>query len=449
MPEAPVSLDRPVNSKQGSAPMLSALAFFFVLTAYYIVRPLRDQLVGAVGSRALPWIYATTLIVMLALTPLLGWLMARYSRRGLLGWSYGIVVISLIAFMPAFAMQAQIGARNLGIVFFAWVSIFNLIVVTLFWSLMADIFSSMQARRLFSLIAFAGMAGALTGPFITASLVETLGVPPMLGLSAASLALALVILLRLSRGDGSAPADTAEEPIGGSLWAGLRQVLMQPFLRYMAMLMLLGDGIGTLAYALMADYAKANFHDAVARTAFYSNLDLAINGFGALMQLTVTRWLLIRFGAGWGMVVPALANLLLLLMIGIFGVVELGTFHLGPIVLAVSTLSILQVVTRGMAFGMTKPAVDALYTRVAREARYKGKSFIETTVWRLGDVLVSNGLNLLRSLGVGLAGIGLIGAGLSGLAAWLSHQASHSPDLLPEHDGREPGSDQAGGGSSR
>lgn len=414
--------------------MLSALAFFFLMTAYYIVRPLRDQLSGAVGSRQLPWFYLTTLVLMLALTPLLGWLMARYSRRRLLGWSYGIVVISLLAFMPAFAMQAQIGARNLGIVFFAWVSIFNLIVVTLFWSLMADIFSSMQARRLFSLIAFAGMAGALIGPLITASLVGMFGVPPMLGLSAVSLALALIILLRLSRSDGSAPAGTAEAPIGGSLWAGLRQVLMQPFVRYMAILMVLGDGIGTLAYALMADYAKANFHDAVSRTAFYSNLDLAINAFGALMQLTVTRWLLVRFGAGWGMVIPALANLLLLLMIGIFGVVEFGTLHLGPIVLALSTLSILQVVTRGMAFGMTKPAVDALYTRVAREARYKGKSFVETAVWRFGDVLVSSGLNLLRSLGIGLTGIGLIGAGLSGLAAWLSHRASHTPDLLPEHD---------------
>jgi AAA family ATP:ADP antiporter len=422
--------------------MLSALAFFFVMTSYYIIRPLRDQLSGAVGSSELPWFYITTLVVMLALTPVLGWLMAHYSRRRLLGWSYGVVVVSLLAFMPAFAMQEQIGARNLGIAFYAWVSIFNLIVVTLFWSLMADIFSSLQARRLFSLIAFAGMAGALIGPFITASLVDIFGVPPMLGLSASSLALALVILLRLSRNNGAAAAEATEEPIGGSLWAGLRQVLRQPFLRYMAILMLIGDGVGTLAYALMADYAKANFHDAVARTAFYSNLDLTINGFGALMQLTVTRWLLIRFGAGWGMVVPALANLLLLSMIGIFGVVELGTFHLGPVVLAVSTLSILQVVTRGMAFGMTKPAVDALYTRVAREARYKGKSFIETTVWRFGDVLVSNGLNLLRSLGVGLAGIGMIGAGLSALAAWLSHRAAHSPDLQPEHGGMEPAGDQ-------
>jgi AAA family ATP:ADP antiporter len=299
--------------------------------------------------------------------------------------------------------------------------------VSLFWSFMADLWSSLQARRLFPVIAFAGMLGALAGPPLTRWLVGVVGVAPLLVVSATFLCASLAVLLMLaSRAHDAAGAGQAQA-VGGSLWAGVRQALTLPFVRYMALLMLLSDGIGTLAYALVADYAKAHFVDSVSRVAFYANLDLAINVFGAVMQLTVTRWLLVRFGAGWGLVVPSLVNLGLLAMIAVFGAADVTVLGLG-----VSLLVVLQVVTRGTAYGMTKPASDALYTRVGREARYKGKNFVETAVWRFGDLAVTSGLNLVRGVGIGLAGIATIGAGLSVLAAWIGRRAGNSPDLEPD-----------------
>ncbi|MCW8809262.1 MAG: MFS transporter, partial [Rhodanobacter sp.] len=132
--------------------MLSALAFFFVMTSYYIIRPVRDQLSGAVGSPSLPLFYGAVFGVMLLLTPVFGMLVARFPRRQLLLWSYSFFVLCLLAFVPAFMAQDRIGARELGVLFFVWVSVFNLFVVSLFWSFMADIFSSEDARRVFSMI---------------------------------------------------------------------------------------------------------------------------------------------------------------------------------------------------------------------------------------------------------------------------------------------------------
>ncbi|TCV95725.1 AAA family ATP:ADP antiporter [Luteibacter rhizovicinus] len=401
------------------------------MTSYYIIRPVRDQLSGAVGAAGLPAFYAITFVVMLLLTPVFGWVVSRFPRRRVLIVSYVFFVVCLVAFIPAFLIQDQIGAKALGRVFFVWVSVFNLFVVSLFWSFMADIYDSAQARRLFSLIALGGMGGALCGPALTSALVGLVGVAPLLVVSAVVLLIALGLLLVLARRDAESGVHAKEqEPIGGSLLEGVKAAWSQPFLRNMAFLMLLSDGIATMAYALVADYAKAHYLDNAARTAFYAHLDLAINLLGALLQVTLTPLILRRFGAGWGLVVPSVVNFVLLALVAIFGTPDIQMFGV-----AISLLTIVQIGTRGLAYGMTKPASDALYTRMPREARYKGKNFIETTVWRFGDLLVTTSIQALRGVGVTIAGLGLICAALSGLATVVARRAARAPDLLPEERG--------------
>jgi AAA family ATP:ADP antiporter len=426
--DVPVSLPRQTVVEQAAASMLSALAFFFVMTSYYIIRPVMNQLGGAVGSQSLPLFYGAVFVVMLLLTPVFGMLVARFPRRRLLGWSYSFFILCLLAFVPAFLAQDRIGARALGVVFFVWVSVFNLFVVSLFWSFMADIFSSGEARKAFSLIALGGMAGAIFGPLVTKFLVQLIGVAPLLLVSALALSAAMVLLLRLSTQHDRQPGSRGGEAIGGSLWAGVKELWSRPFLRYMALLMLFGDGIGTLAYALVADYAKAHFTGEVARTQFYNDLDLATNLLGAVLQLSVTRWLLVRHGAGWGLVVPSLVNVALLVAVVAVG----ASSSLILFGASVPLLALMMIVTRGFAYGMTKPATDALYTRVPRETRYKGKNFVETAVWRFGDVVVTSAVSGLRMLGWSVGGMALIGAGVATLATVVARRAGWSPDLLPD-----------------
>lgn len=410
----------------GTTLALSVISFFLILTSYYVLRPVRDQLVGAAGSSSLPVFYAIVFVVMLALTPVFGWLVARFPRRRMIMVSYLSFVICLVAFVPAFVAQDRIGAVALGRVFFVWVSVFNLFVVSLFWSFMADVYRSREARLMFPFIAFGGMAGALAGPLLTRLLVLRLGVPAMLVVSAVMLLLALAALLSLSTREEARDGASAA-PLGGSILEGAKAAFAQPFLRYMTVLMLLSDGIATMAYALMADYTKAHFVDNAARTAFYADLDLWINGLGALLQLTLTPLLLRGLGTAWALVLPSVVNLCLLAWLAAHGPGDAMLFGF-----AVPLVAIVQVGTRGFTFGMAKPAADALYTRMPREARYKGKNFIETTVWRFGDLLVTTGLNGLRAVGVGIAGIGLICAGLAAIATEVARRAASSPDLAPE-----------------
>jgi AAA family ATP:ADP antiporter len=407
--------DRPHAYERRAVPA-AALAFFCVLAAYYVIRPVRDQLAGATGSAALPWFFAGTFLATLAIAPAFGWLSARLPRRALLGWSYGFFIACLMAFVPLFEAQARIGARVLGIGFFVWVSVFNLFVVSLFWSVMADLFDGERARRAFPLIALGGALGALAGPALTSLLARRIGVAPLLAVSAILLSVALGLMLHLSAQGSSRDASG---PVGGSMLAGLRATFADPFLRLMALLMLCSDGVGTLAYALVADYAKAHFADAAARTVFYGHIDLAVNLAQMALQVGLTRWMLVRFGIVSGLVLPAVVNVSMLLAVALFGARQFGIAGF-----SLALIPLMLVVTRSFAYGVTKPASDALYTRAAREIRYKGKNFVETAVWRFGDIVIASGLDGLRALGATLGGIGLLSAALAGLAGWFGWRAA-------------------------
>lgn len=423
---------RRIQGGEWRAVALSFLYFFSVLAAYYVIRPVREQLSAAVGSTQLPWFYAATFLATLALTPVFGGLVARYPRRVVVPVVYVFFILCLFGFVPLFTQEGLLSPRALGTVFFVWVSVFNLFVVSVFWSFMADIWSAEQSRRLFPIIAVAGTAGAITGPALTRTLVDVIGVAPLLVVSASllSIAVACIVLLgRWARLHGARRHDVAHEAaIGGGMFDGLRQIFADPFMRGMAVLLLLADGIGTVNYALVADYSGATFTDAVSRTRFAANVDLSANTLTALTQITVTRWLLPRKGPGTVIMIWALVS------IGVLSLVVFAPDPHAPLIGSMPAVAIALIVSRGLAYGMAEPARHSLYTRVPRSVRYKGQNAVDTAVWRFGDTAIALAMNGLRSVGVVTAGF----AGLSALAAFTA--ATIGWRLSRRVEGSEPAS---------
>ena len=397
---------------------LSFAYFFCVLAAYYVVRPVREQLSAAVGSTQLPWFYAATFVATLALTPVFSALISRWPRPVVVPVVYAFFIACLLAFVPMFTMHGLLSPRVLGIVFFVWVSVFNLFVVSVFWSFMADIWDQQQARRLFPIIAVGGTAGAIIGPALTRSLVEVIGVAPLLMVSAALLGAAMgcVFLLgRWSRVHGMRREAAHEAAVGGGMFDGLKQVFADPYMRGMAVLMVLGDCIGTINYALVTDYSGATFHDAVARTRFAANVDLSTNLLQIIVQLTLTRWLLTRYGAA-----PLLAMWAAVTVAVLWCVMTAADPH-APVVGPMPWVAVALIVSRGLAYGMNGPARESLFAHLPRSLRYKGKNAVDTAVWRFGDVTTAWTMNGLRAVSVGVvgfAGIGALAAAVSGVVGW-------------------------------
>lgn len=417
-----------VHAGEWPALAVSFTYFFCVLAAYYMIRPVREQLSAAVGSTQLPWFYAATFVAMLALAPVFGALVSRYPRRIVVPLLNAVFIACLLCFVPLFTQAGVLSPRALGVLFFVWVSVFNLFVVSVFWIFMTDIWSVAQSRRLFPLIALAGTCGAVAGPVLTRGLVGMIGVAPLLVVSASLLGVALACVVwlgRWSRTHGTRRAPEDEAAVGGGMFDGLRQIFADPFMRSMAILLLLADGIGTVNYALVTDYSNTVFVDAVARTRFAANVDLATNVLTALVQVTVTRWLLPRFGAGPTILVWALGSTVML------GLVMFSAEPYAPLLAGMPAVALALIVSRGLAYGMAEPARHSLFASMPRNIRYKGQNAVDTAVWRFGDVVIAVGMNALRGVGATVGMFATLSAGAAvaaGAIGWrLSRQATRAP----------------------
>jgi len=391
-----------------------AFAYFFLLLAgYYILRPLRDEMGIAGGLGKLPWVFTATFVVMLVAVPLFGLVTSRFQRQRFLPLVYGFFIFNLLLFYFAFQVEAwrEFVART----FFVWVSVFNLFVVSVFWSFMVDLFSSTQGKRLFGLIAAGGTAGAITGPALTALLVIPLGPVNLLPVSALLLSGALLCIRQLGQWSAQRPSretQSSTAPLGGSILAGLTLIVRTPYLLGIALFMLLFTTLATFLYFEQAQIVSESFTSSAARTRFFAMLDLAVNVLTVLIQLLITSRLLTRLGVA--------ATLALVPFLSAIG------FALLALTPALAVLAGMQVLRRAGEYAITRPAREMLYTVVDRETKYKAKNALDTVVYRGGDALAGWLFTGLKAMGAGLVVIAWLAVPLAliwgAVALWLGRR---------------------------
>jgi len=392
------------NLRRGElAPVLVAGLFFFcILTALMMLRPARDALGMERGIESVRWLFIGTAVVTLLVNPVFGWLVSRFRRLHFISATYAFFALSLVGFwsLLMFAPGA-VGARS-GQVFYVWFSVFNLFVTMVFWALLADRFSSEQGKRLFALIAVGGTLGAIFGPWLASRLAEPLGTPNLLLVAAGFLALAIALAWTLVRvrpdHPGARPGATVAAPIadeerriGGSAWAGLRAVFSSPYLMGIAGYVLTMTIVATFIYFTRLQMVAAAESDLDARTGLLGNIDMWTQVAVLLLQLTLTGHIIRRFGLAF-----ALAALPVATALGFIGLAIYGSF---------AVLILLEAMNRAVQRGLTRPAREALFTVISREDKYKAKAFIDTFVYRVGDVVGAQTEGLLGRLGLALGGL--------------------------------------------
>jgi AAA family ATP:ADP antiporter len=408
---APSWLARIVAVKPGEARALlwSFAYFFFLLAAYYVLRPVRDEMGVASGIRNLPWLFTATFFVMLAAVPLFGALVARLPRRRFIPLVYHFFALNILAFwlMLTFKVALADTAR----VFFVWISVFNLFAVSVFWSFMADLYRSEQGKRLFGFIAAGGSAGALLGPLLAVTLAESLGRANLLLIALVLLEAAVFCAMRLESAAAAlkqedapaAPAQQAPE-LGGGWLAGLGMVLRSPYLAGIALWVALLSLAGTFLYFQQLGIVAALSDDPNRRTAIFARIDLAVSLLTILVQFLATGRLIRRFGAG-----PAAALLPLVFAAGFLALA------LTPVLWVVIAFQALQ---RAANFAISNPAREVLFTVLGREEKYKAKYVIDNVVFRGGDAVSGWLYHALRGLGLEPSAISL--ATVPVAAGWLA-----------------------------
>ncbi len=394
-------------------PLMLAFAYFFcVLASYYVLRPIRDEMGVAGGVDNLPWLFLGTLVATLVVSPLFSTLVARLPRPRFIAWSYRAMSACLVGFLLALSLLPEATHVWIGRVFFIWLSVYSLFVVSLFWAVMADVFRSQSARRLFGVISAGGTLGGLTGGMITALAVEHLGTLPLLLVSVLLLEGALWCMRQLSRHTAASDEEAAQlesEVIGGQWYAGFSAAARSPYLLGVCAYMLLYTVGSTFLYFLQAEIVGQAISDSAERTAYFAQVDMLINALTLVLQLFLTGRALGALGVGMTL------SLLPLMSVGGF-----LTLSLTPVLGAVV---VFQVARRVTNFALSNPAREVLFVPLSREDKYKAKNLIDTFVYRLGDQVGAWTHAGLAAIGIGSAGIAAAGIPVSlawvALAAWL------------------------------
>ncbi|MPY71972.1 MAG: MFS transporter [Alphaproteobacteria bacterium] len=408
-----------VRDEEVRALLWSFAYFFCLLCAYYILRPLRDEMGIAGGVRNLHWLFTATFVTMLAAVPLYGAAVARMPRARFIPMVYRFFIANILIFWALLTLD--VAPVHVARIFFVWISVFNLFVISVFWSFMADLFRSEQGKRLFGFIAAGGSAGALLGPSVTVALAAPLGPVNLLLISALLLELAVVCARRLQRiSEETAPPaaeDAAAAPpcpaparcdrdraLGGGMLNGILLILRSPYLAGICLWVFLLTLAGTFLYFQQAEIVRDAFADPADRVRIFAAIDLAVGLLTVAVQLAATGRLITRFGVG-----PAAAFLPLIAALGFLALA------IAPVLSAVIAF---QAAQRAANFAISNPAREILFTVVGREQKYKSKNVIDTVVFRGGDAVSGWMFAGLRGMGLELAAIALLAVPV--MVLWLA-----------------------------
>lgn len=416
---------RSINAQEGELyPALAGFALFFCLfCGYFMLRPIREAMGIQAGVEHLQWLFTATFVVTLIAVPLFGWLNSRVPRVRFVDWVFGFFSINLLLFAMTFLLQDD--SVWLARLFYVWISVYNLFVVSVAWSLMADVFDGAQARRLFAFIAAGASVGGLAGPLISALSVDVLGQAGLTLVSALLLLLALCLKHYLmswrelggAGRPGAAPTESPRRPVAGNPFSGLSRILQSSYLLGVCLFVVLLATASTFLYFEQARLVAEHFPTREQQVRVFGLIDFAVQVGALVSQLFITGRIAQRFGVGSLLaVVPAVVCL------GFIGLAVAPSFAM---------LAGLMIVRRIGEYAFIRPGREMLFAPLDAESKYKAKNFIDTVVYRGGDAISGWAKSLLDSLAQGpvlVAVVGAVCAAVWTLVGWYLGRRSADTD---------------------
>jgi ATP:ADP antiporter, AAA family len=402
-------LARVFNVRDHEAPVVGAgLAMFFLLFAgYFMLRPIRETMGVAGGVDNLQWLFTGTFVATLIVLPLYGWIASKVSRRRIVPWVFGMVVASLLGYGAA--MLAWPDDLWLARTFYIWVSVINLLMISLAWSVLADVMESHEAKRLFALIAAGASLGGLAGPLLTTVLVKPLGHGGLMLVSAVLIGASAATATWLHRWRdrhplpaGASSSEQRQRPLGGNPFAGATAVFCSPYLLGIAFFVLLLATVTTFLYFEQAKLVAERFASKEEQTQVFGLIDTVVQTLAILSQLFITGRIAQRLGVG-------------VLLVAV-PVIMAGGFLWLALSPVFAVFVVVMVVRRAGEYAFVRPGREMLYTVVPAEQKYKAKNFIDTVVYRGGDALSGWVKRALDVLADHPAAAMFIGAGVA--VAW-------------------------------
>ena len=393
-----------IEAHEVNATLSSFLFVVILMSAYYILRPVRDAMASDWSDAEVSWLWTINFFISTAVVALYGVAVSRFRFQLLVPTVYGFFALTFVVFYVA--ASGSVDRILIDKAFYVWVSVFSLLHISVFWSFMSDLFNKEQAGRLFGIIAAGASVGGLIGPAIPSFFSESLGTDNLMLIASGMLLLPIPIIFYLQSLKSSALhnedfiSQNAPAKIGGNPFAGFKLFFSNPYLLAIALFIFLYTGISSFVYFelknMLADFSRPE------RTAVWAQMDLAVNTLSIATGLFATGRIMSKFGMP-----VTIALVPVLICIGLI------VIAISPVMAVVVGLQILR---RAGNYAVTRPAREMLFTRVDRETRFKAKPVIDIVAYRGGDTIMAwLFTGLTQGLGLGLASVALVGAGIAAL----------------------------------
>ncbi|MGA3157189.1 MAG: Npt1/Npt2 family nucleotide transporter [Steroidobacteraceae bacterium] len=391
-----------IEDSELKAVILSMLYFFFLFGSYSVVKPVRDAMGTVYGVKHLQELFTATFVASLLFAPLYAGLASRIRLSTFLPWVYGFIAASVLLFCVLFSSISDPQQVHwVAAAFYVWVSTFNMLIISVFWSFMADIFSRTQAKRLFGFVAAGGTIGGIVGPFIAKVFSERIGNNGLMVISALGFVVTAVLVSLLAKEKAKLAAEGAEaqkttldRKLSGGLLDGFMLLFRSPYLLLLALFLLLMTWISTIVYFQLGDLITKAFVSPAERTSAYATIELCVNSLAVIVQLVGTGRLIRRFGVTTGLLINPVIMVIAFLAV-----------LFSPVLLVLGGI---QIVRRVAEYAVAKPTREMLFTVVDQESKYKAKNVIDTVVYRFGDL--SSAWVSHAVLPFGVAGLAIFGA---------------------------------------
>lgn len=384
--------------------------FFLVLFSYYVLKPVRDAL--ATETRLFGPLYLATFLTVCAALPLYWRILARTTRWQLVLGVYQFFVVCLIGFAVLLS-RGHGDAAWLRNTFFVWVSVFNLYVVAVFWSVMVDLFSAEEGKTWFGAVAAAGTVGSIVASLSGNLVAERLGLTWLMTVAIGALELSIAVAwlaLRFAPRGNSTPSNSSGSPSSGSLFAGLRTVLASRYLLIICVFTAIGKFAATFVYNNFQHALRAEGLRVEERTELFSSMNLYSQSGTLVFQVGLAVALMRLAGVGATLAIACSV------IVGLFAWLSVDA-GLWPLMVA-------KVVQEIVGYGLLVPAQQVLFTVVSRAEKYESKTFVDTVVFRGSDVAAANVCDALERFSVSTAALVLLP--LTGvwmlLGAWLGRE---------------------------
>ena len=391
--------------------LLGSALFFLVLSSWYILRPVRNEMAVS-NVNELPYLLAAGAIAMLLVNPLYSWLASRSDLRKIVIYCYSFLISNLIFFLLSWKVFGLGDSVWLGRVFYIWCNIYSFFVVSIFWVIIINLYRDSKKRAFYGVIMAGGSLGALFGSEISKRFSNSFnenGLELFSLSSAIFLFLAMLLaifILSQSKNNNS----SKQENVGGGSFDAIKNSLEMPEIRNIAIYVWIWTGLMTIQWITAAGIVEEWSQDPEKRVWFFAIIEQVISPLVLFVQLFLTNIIIKKFG---------IRNIMFL-----YGVLFLLAYYAYALAPSIVSVALVTIMLRIFEYGINKPTRETIFSSFKKNDRYKSTVFIDTFISRFGDLSGSGFVAFSKLFNIAYYAAPLMAIPLAGYLSFLGIKIS-------------------------